>query len=84
MELITELEPHNRGAYGGCIGFIGLNGDLNQAIMIRTFVSRGNVLYYQAGAGIVALSNDERELQEVNSKLGALNMAIRQAETLAN
>ncbi|MDR1602070.1 MAG: anthranilate synthase component I family protein [Tannerella sp.] len=84
MELITELEPHNRGAYGGCIGFIGLNGDLNQAIMIRSFVSRGNVLYYQAGAGVVALSSDERELQEVNSKLGALNMAIRQAETLEN
>jgi anthranilate synthase component 1 len=84
MELITELERHNRGAYAGCIGFLGLNGDLNQAIMIRTFVSRGNVLYYQAGAGIVAQSNDERELQEVNNKLGALNMAIRQAETLIN
>ncbi|MDR1455611.1 MAG: anthranilate synthase component I family protein [Tannerella sp.] len=82
MELITELERHNRGAYGGCIGFIGLNGDLNQAITIRTFVSRGNVLYYQAGAGIVALSDEERELQEVNSKLGALDKAIRQAETL--
>ncbi|MDR1330677.1 MAG: anthranilate synthase component I family protein [Tannerella sp.] len=84
MELITELEKHNRGAYGGCLGFLGLNGDLNQAIMIRSFVSRGNVLYYQAGAGIVALSNDERELQEVSSKLGALNMAIQQAETLMN
>ncbi|MDR0349621.1 MAG: anthranilate synthase component I family protein [Tannerella sp.] len=84
MELITSLEKHNRGAYGGCIGFIGLNGDLNQAIMIRTFVSRGNKLYYQAGAGIVALSNDERELQEVNNKLGALNKAIRQAEDLMN
>ncbi|MDR2764179.1 MAG: anthranilate synthase component I family protein [Tannerella sp.] len=82
MELITELERHNRGAYGGCIGFIGLNGDLNQAITIRTFVSRGNVLYYQAGAGIVALSDEERELQEVNNKLGALDKAIRQAETL--
>lgn len=84
MELITSLEKHNRGAYGGCIGFIGFNGDLNQAIMIRTFVSRGNVLFYQAGAGVVALSNDERELQEVNSKLGALNKAIRQAEDLIN
>ncbi|MDR2138757.1 MAG: anthranilate synthase component I family protein [Tannerella sp.] len=82
MQLITELERHNRGAYGGCIGFIGLNGDLNQAIIIRTFISRGNVLYYQAGAGIVALSDEERELQEVNSKLGALDKAIRQAETL--
>ncbi|WP_080903544.1 anthranilate synthase component I family protein [Parabacteroides sp. Marseille-P3160] len=84
MELITELEKHNRGAYGGCIGFIGLNGDLNQAITIRTFVSRGNVLYYQAGAGIVAKSDDARELQEVNSKLGALKKAISLAATVKN
>jgi len=84
MQLITDLEKHNRGAYGGCIGFIGLNGDLNQAITIRSFVSRGNVLYYQAGAGIVAKSNDERELQEVNNKLGALKKAITLAEKLIN
>lgn len=84
MQLITEIEPHNRGAYGGCIGFIGFDGDLNQAITIRTFVSRGNVLYYQAGAGIVAKSNDERELQEVNNKLGALKKAIDLAEQLKN
>jgi len=84
MQLITDIEKHNRGAYGGCIGFIGLNGDLNQAITIRTFVSRGNVLYYQAGAGIVAKSNDERELQEVNSKLRALKKAIDLAEKLKN
>ena len=84
MQLITELEKQNRGAYGGCIGFIGFNGNINQAITIRSFVSRGNVLYYQAGAGIVAKSDDERELQEVNSKLGALNKAIREAEKLKN
>ena len=84
MQLITEIEKHNRGAYGGCIGFIGFNGDLNQAITIRSFVSRSNVLYYQAGAGIVAKSDDERELEEVNSKLGALNKAIREAEKLKN
>ena len=84
MQLITDIEHHNRGAYGGCIGFIGLDGDLNQAITIRTFVSRGNVLYYQAGAGIVAKSNDERELQEVNNKLGALKKAIDLAEKLIN
>ena len=84
MQLITEIEHHNRGAYGGCIGFIGLNGDLNQAITIRSFVSRGNVLYYQAGAGIVAKSRDERELQEVNNKLGALKKAIILAESLEN
>lgn len=84
MQLITDLEKHNRGAYGGCIGFIGFNGDLNQAITIRSFVSRGNVLYYQAGAGIVNQSNDERELQEVNNKLGALKKAIDLAVTLKN
>ncbi|MDR2145625.1 MAG: anthranilate synthase component I family protein [Tannerella sp.] len=84
MQLITELEKHNRGAYGGCIGFIGFNGDLNQAITIRSFVSRGNVLYYQAGGGIVVQSDEERELQEVNSKLGALNKALLEAEKLKN
>ncbi len=84
MQLITEIEGMNRGAYGGCIGFIGLNGDLNQAITIRTFVSRGNVLYYQAGGGIVAKSDVERELQEVNNKLGALKRAVLLAESLKN
>ncbi len=84
MQLISDIEKHNRGAYGGCIGFIGLDGDLNQAITIRSFVSRGNVLYYQAGAGIVSQSIDERELQEVNNKLGALKKAIDLAEQLMN
>ena len=84
MQLINEIEKHNRGAYGGCIGVIGLNGDLNQAITIRSFVSRGNVLHYQAGAGVVAQSNDEGELQEVNNKLGALKRAIHLAATLKN
>jgi anthranilate synthase component 1 len=84
MQLISEIEPHNRGAYGGCIGFIGFDGSLNQAITIRTFVSRGNTLFYQAGAGIVAKSNDESELQEVNNKLGALKRAIDIAENLKN
>lgn len=82
MQLISEYEPHNRGAYGGCIGFIGLNGTLNQAITIRTFVSRNNELWFQAGGGIVAKSNEENELQEVNNKLGALKKAITLAEQL--
>lgn len=82
MQLISEYEPHNRGAYGGCIGFIGLNGTLNQAITIRTFVSRNNELWFQAGGGIVAKSNEEDELQEVNNKLGALKKAITLAEQL--
>ena len=82
MQLISEYEPHNRGAYGGCIGFIGFNGNLNQAITIRTFVSRNNELWFQAGGGIVAKSDVEYELQEVNNKLGALRKAISIAETV--
>lgn len=84
MQLIASLEKNNRGAYGGCIGFMGLNGELNQAITIRSFVSRGNRLYYQAGAGIVAKSEDDRELQEVNNKLKALKRAIDMAVNLKN
>ena len=82
MQLISEYEPHNRGAYGGCIGIIGLDGSLNQAITIRTFVSRGGELWFQAGGGIVAKSNEEYELQEVNNKLGALRRAIETAAQL--
>ncbi len=82
MQLISEYEPHNRGAYGGCIGFIGFNGSLNQAITIRTFVSRNNELWFQAGGGIVAKSDEEYELQEVNNKLGALRKAIDMAANL--
>ena len=82
MQLISEYEPHNRGAYGGCIGFIGFNRSLNQAITIRTFVSRNNELWFQAGGGIVAKSDVEYELQEVNNKLGALRKAIAMAEKL--
>ena len=82
MQLITEMEPHNRGAYGGCIGFIGLNGDLNQAIVIRTFISRNGELWFQAGSGVVAKSDDTYELEESNNKLGALMKAIKIAENL--
>ena len=82
MQLISEYEPHNRGAYGGCIGYIGLDGSLNQAITIRTFVSRNGELWFQAGGGIVAKSDVEYELQEVNNKLGALRKAIIKAEEL--
>ena len=82
MQLISEYEPHNRGAYGGCIGYIGLDGSLNQAITIRTFVSRNGELWFQAGGGIVAKSDVEYELQEVNNKLGALRKAIEAAEKI--
>jgi anthranilate synthase component 1 len=76
MEIIESLENQNRGFYGGAIGYIGFNGDINHAIMIRSFLSRNNTLYYQAGAGIVAASVEENELNEVNNKLGAMKAAI--------
>lgn len=84
MQLISSIEQQDRGAYGGCIGYIGFNGDVNQAITIRSFVSKGGTLYYQAGAGVVSQSVPELELQEVNNKLGALKKAIDLASTLKN
>lgn len=84
MQLIDEIEPHARMIYGGCIGFIGFAGDLNQAITIRSFLSCHNTLYSQAGAGIVARSNPESELQETNNKLGALVNAVKYAETFGH
>jgi anthranilate synthase component 1 len=82
MELIDLYEPTARSYYGGGIGFMGFDGSCNHAIMIRTFLSRNNTLIYQAGAGIVAASNPESELQEVNNKLGALKSAIAMAEKI--
>jgi anthranilate synthase component 1 len=82
MELIDTYEPTHRSYYGGAIGFMGFNGSCNHAIMIRTFLSRNNTLIYQAGAGIVAASVPENELQEVNNKLGALKKAILLAEEI--
>src|SRR5436190_7065593 len=82
MELIDSYEPTARSYYGGAIGFMGFDGSCNHAIMIRTFLSKKNTLIYQAGAGIVAASDPQSELQEVNNKLGALKKAIIMAETL--
>lgn len=82
LQLINQYEKDSRGYYGGCIGMIGLNGGCNQAIMIRTFLSRNNTLYYQAGAGLVARSVPENELQEVNNKLNALKKAVDKADKL--
>ncbi len=79
LQLIDKIEKHDRGFYGGCIGYIGFDGNFNQAITIRSFLSKNNVLYYQAGAGVVAKSVEESELQEVNNKLGALTKAIEVA-----
>jgi anthranilate synthase component I len=82
IELINNYEPTDRAYYGGAIGFIGFDGSCNHAIMIRTLMSKNNTLTYQAGAGIVAASDPESELQEVNNKLGALKKAIEFAASL--
>lgn len=83
IELIDGLEPTARSYYGGAIGFMGFDGTCIHAIMIRTFFSKNNTLIYQAGAGVVAASKPESELQEVNNKLGALKKAILFAEEIA-
>ncbi|MBS1748926.1 MAG: anthranilate synthase component I family protein [Bacteroidetes bacterium] len=82
MQLIDEYEPTARSYYGGAIGFMGFDGSCNHAIMIRTFLSKNNTLISQAGAGIVAASNPESELQEVNNKLNALKKAVEAAEKI--
>ena len=82
MQLIEKYEKTNRAYYGGAIGFMDFNGNFNHAIMIRTFLSKDHELHYQAGAGIVAASEPEKELQETYHKLGALNKALDIAETI--
>jgi anthranilate synthase component 1 len=84
MELIEEIEPSERGFYAGCIGFIDFNLDFNHAIMIRSFLSKDNRLYFQAGAGVVAKSDPELELKEVANKLSALRTAIDKASDISS
>jgi anthranilate synthase component 1 len=80
MQLIDKYEDVSRSFYGGCIGFIGFDGEFNNAIMIRSFLSKNNTLYYQAGAGVVESSVVKSEVQEVYNKLAALKSAIEQAK----
>lgn len=82
MRLIDRYESQRRSYYGGTIGFLGFDNSLNHAIMIRSFLSKGNRLWYQAGAGIVEASVEENELQEVNNKLAALKKAIEIAQEI--
>ena len=82
MELIDKYENQNRGYYGGCIGYLGFDRTVNHAIMIRSFLSKDDKLFYQAGAGVVADSKEESELQEVNNKLAALKKAIEMAKEI--
>lgn len=82
IQLINKYENQNRSFYGGAIGFVDFKGNMNQAILIRSFLSKQNTLYYQAGAGVVISSDEEKELQEVNNKLGALTKALKEAEKI--
>ncbi len=82
MQLIDSLENASRRFYGGAIGYLGFNGDFNHAILIRSFVSENNQLRFQAGAGVVAKSSIESELQEVSNKLEALRVALKSAEKI--
>ena len=84
LQLIDTYEPEAREFYGGCIGFISHDNELNHAIMIRTFLSKNNTLHFQAGAGIVISSDEEKELQEINHKVSALKKAMLQAEKFNN
>ncbi|AWU43816.1 anthranilate synthase component I family protein [Blattabacterium sp. (Cryptocercus kyebangensis)] len=83
MELIDKIENQHRGVYGGAIGFFGLdNLSINTAIIIRSFISKNNTLFFQAGAGVVSYSKEKKELEEVNNKLMALFKSIRLAENI--
>jgi anthranilate synthase component I len=82
MKIIDKCENQMRGYYGGAIGFLDFRGNFNHAIMIRTFLSKDNTLFFQAGAGIIADSDEENELQEVNNKLGALRKAIEMGKEI--
>jgi len=82
LTLIDRYEQQQRSFYAGAIGFMGFNGDFVHAIMIRSFLSRNNVLHYQAGGGIVLDSDPEKELQEVNNKIAALRKALEIASTI--
>ena len=81
LELINAYEKTSRDFYGGAIGMIGSNGDLNMAIVIRSILSKNNNLHYRAGAGVVLDSNPQRETQEVHHKLGAVRKAIAQTQS---
>jgi anthranilate synthase component 1 len=80
LQLIDQYETTKRNVYGGAIGYMDFHGNFNHAIIIRSFLSKNHELHYQAGAGIVADSVPENELQEVYNKLGALDKALTLAE----
>jgi anthranilate synthase component 1 len=82
MEIIEELEPVRRGVYGGAIGYFGFSGNMDTSIGIRTMVIDNNIIYGQAGAGIVADSDPESEHAECINKARALFQAVKMAESM--
>jgi anthranilate synthase component 1 len=80
MEIIEELEPERRGPYAGAVGYFGFSGNMDFCITIRTFVMRDNDLWIQAGAGIVADSDPEKEFEETLNKARGLRRAVELAE----
>ena len=83
MEIIDELEPVKRGIYGGAVGYMAWNGNMDTAIAIRTAVIKDGLLHIQAGAGIVANSVPAREWEETLNKRRAMFNAIMQAQGLS-
>jgi len=81
MQILDELEPTRRGIYAGAVGVLSFTGDVNTCIGIRTMVKCGDTLHLQAGAGIVADSQPEREYQETLDKLAGLRAAVELAES---
>jgi anthranilate synthase component 1 len=81
MEIIDEIEPHQRGIYGGAVGYVSYTGNLDLAIAIRTLVSCGDTIYVQAGGGLVADSVPETEYQESVNKASAVLRAVAMART---
>ena len=82
MQLIDSYEKTQRGYYGGMIGLMDFHGNFNHAILIRSFLSQNNKLHFRAGAGVVAKSNPDSEVQEVYNKIGALQSAIKKADSI--
>jgi anthranilate synthase component 1 len=80
MEIIDELEPEKRGIYGGAMGYLGWNDNMDMAIAIRTAVIKDQTLYVQAGAGIVADSQPESEWEETQNKARAIVRALQMAQ----
>jgi anthranilate synthase component I len=81
MEIIDELEPHRRGLYGGAVGYVSYSGNMDLCIAIRTLVTRGDTIYVQAGAGLVADSHPETEWEESVNKARAVLRAVAMART---